>query len=93
MSLASTTAAINKQTLAYLPAAIAGIQAAEVLAPEGTTGEQKFNAVMEGIGATSAALEGSPNVTVASVAALVNLGVLIAHLIGAFRHKAQATAQ
>lgn len=82
----STIASIDTNAAAYAPAVIASIQAAEAFAPTGTTGAQKFSAVMAGLGAGSAALESSPNQNVAGIAALVNLGVMIANLLGAFRH-------
>jgi hypothetical protein len=88
MSTASTVSNINHQTLQYLPAVIASVQAVEMLAPT-APGADKFQAVMAGFGAGSQALAGSsPNATVAGLAELVNLSVLFANLLlPLFQHK------
>jgi hypothetical protein len=92
MPVSTTVNNINTQTLAYLPSVIAGIQAAEAAAPE-APGASKLDAVLAGIGAGSLALAGTPNANVASIAALVNMSVMIFHLLGAFKHaKAGAVA-
>ena len=86
----STVTTINHETAAAMPAVLAAVQAVEALAPEGTTGPQKASAA---ISAASQTLAGSSNATVANVATLVNMAVLIANLIGAFKHKPAAPAK
>jgi hypothetical protein len=80
----STT--ISQQTLTYLPAALAGIQAAEHAAPE-APGVSKLAAVLAGIQAASQAAEAIPNPQVQGIAALVNLSVAIFNALGTFRHR------
>lgn len=83
-NLSSTVTNINNQTAAAMPAVVAAIQAVEALAPDGTTGAKKASAAVAAVAQT---LIGSSNPTVASVAGLVNMAVLIANLLGVFRHK------
>lgn len=85
----SVIAGITVQTAMYTPSVIAGIQVAEAasMADPTITGTQKAAAVIAGV---SQSLEGSPNVNVASIAALVNLSVNIATALGLFSHKAKA---
>jgi len=78
-------AAIDQQAANYTPAVIAAIQAAEALGVT-ATGTQKATAVVTAVSQT---LEGSANPNVAGIAALVNLSVMIANLLGVFKHKAQ----
>jgi hypothetical protein len=84
-----TVTTINNQTAAAMPAVVAAIQAVEALAPEGTTGAQKASAA---VAAVTETLIGSSNATVANVAGLVNMAVLIANLLGVFRRKNAARA-
>ncbi len=88
MSTASTIQAINNDTIAYAPAVIAGIQAAEATGSiTGATGPQKAQAVIDGVLAGSQALENSKNANVAGIAALVDLFVSIFNSLGVFKHK------
>lgn len=89
MSTASVINAINKQTLNYTPAVIAGVQAAETT---GAAGDTKLQAVVNGVIATSGALESSSNVDIAGISALVNLVVSIFNATGIFNHKKAAPA-
>ncbi len=84
MSVVSVVNKINTETLTYLPTVVAVVQAVESLAPEGTSGPQKFTVAVDVI---SKSLAGSPNATVESIGVLVNLSVLIANLVGAFKKK------
>ncbi len=86
MSLNTTVAQINQQTLTYLPAALAGIQAAELAAPN-APGASKLDAVLAGIAAASQTAEAIPIPQVQGIAALVNLSVMIFNMLGAFRHR------
>ncbi len=86
-------AKIDAGALTYTPAVLAAIQAAEALAPAGTTGPTKFNVVMTALGAGSQALESAPNANVAGIAALVNLGVMIGNLFGGLFHKSKQVSQ
>jgi hypothetical protein len=89
MSVTTTVNQINTATLEYLPAVLAGVQAAEQVAP-GLPGETKAQAVVNGIIAGSAVLAGDANPNVAGIAALVNLVVSILNAAKIFRHKAVA---
>lgn len=92
----STTAAINTittNTLQYAPAVLAGIQAAEAVAPSASGSSKQVavvSSVLQGIEVGSGALESSPNPTVASVALLVNLFVSIFNSLGIFKKTATA---
>ena len=83
-----TLALIDSNVAAYTPTVLAGIQAAEALGVT-STGPEKAAAVVSSV---SQSLESSPNANVAGIAALVNLAVQIANMLGAFKHKAKATA-
>lgn len=86
----STVNSINQLAAANMPAVVAAVQAVESMAPEGTIGAQKAVVAVQAITQT---LAGSPNANVAGVASLVNMAVLIANLLGAFRHKSSASAK
>jgi hypothetical protein len=83
MSVLSVTNSINAQTVTYLPSVVAAVQAAEVLGPE-ATGAQKSAAV---VAAVSQSLGASSNPNVAAISNLASLVVLVANLLGAFKHK------
>lgn len=83
-SVVNAITVIDTQILAYLPAVIAGTQAAE---QSTASGAAKLQAVVNGILAGSAIEAGSPNVNVAAVASLVNLVVSIFNATGVFSHK------
>lgn len=95
MSAANTINAINSQTLQYAPAVLAGIQAAEAIAPT-ASGSSKQAAVVQsvlaGVEVGSGALESSPNPTVSAVAQLVNLFVAIFNSLGIFKKSAAQSA-
>ncbi len=94
MSTTSTTStinAINTQTLAFLPAVIAGIQVAEAADAE-APGEAKLQAVLAGIGQGAGVLAGSANPNIAGIAQLTSLAVLIFNLLGKFKKKKPADA-
>lgn len=82
MSVTSVVSQITNQEITYIPTVVAGVQAAEALGPT-ATGAEKLNAVLQ---ATSQQLAGSANPNVSAIAGLVNLTVLIANLLGAFKH-------
>lgn len=88
MSTLSTINAITAESLRDLPAVIAAVHAAEAIAPPGTTGQQKHDAVVAAITTGAGTLAATnPNQTVAAVSSLVALSVTIANLLGAFKHK------
>jgi len=80
----TTIAAIDNSVIAYTPAVIAGVQAAEASSASGGT---KLQAVVNGVLGTTGALESNPNPNVAAVSALVNLFVSIFNATGLFGHK------
>lgn len=84
MSTTPIVTQITSGTIAYAPAVLAGIQAAEL---SSASSETKQQAVVNAVLAGSQALEGAPNANVAGVAALVNLFVSIANATGLFSHK------
>ena len=84
-----TISAITSQTMAYAPAVLAGVQAAEQSNASGATKKQAVvNAVMAG----SQLLTSSPNANVAGIAALVDMFVSILNATGMFAHKTSGTA-
>ena len=87
MSVSTVVGQITAAEVAYVPAVLAGVQAAETV--DGATGASKAEAVIAGVLAGSQALSGAPNANVANIAALVNLTVSILNALGAFRHKAK----
>jgi hypothetical protein len=85
-----TIAAVNAQTLTYVPAVLAGVQAAEQSAGNGASKKQAVvNAIL--IGARAA--EATPNPNVAGIAALVDLVVSILNSTGVFSHKSAPAAR
>lgn len=94
MSVATTVNGITNQELTYLPAVLAGIQAAEA-ANAAAPGQQKAQAVLDGIVAGASVEAGTPgaNPNVAAISALISLSVSIFSAMGIFKHKATATAQ
>lgn len=84
MSVTAKVNVITTQTLAYAPAVLAGIQAAELSA---ASNETKLQSVVNGVLAGSGALESSTNPEVAGIAALTNLFVSIFNATGIFSHK------
>lgn len=80
---------ITANEIAYAPAVLAGVQAAETA---GGSGHDKLNAVVNGIIAGSQTLESAPSPTVAGIAALVNLTVSILNALGIFKKKAVAAS-
>jgi hypothetical protein len=91
MSAITVTNQITAETLAYAPAVLAGIQAAEQaapLAPGSSKQAAVVSAVLQGVEVGSGALESSSNPTVAGVAGLVNLFVSILNSLGVFKHTA-----
>lgn len=85
MSVTSTVTAIDQGILTYVPAVIAGVQAAEV---SGAAGDLKAKAVMDGIQVGSQALAQVNQPNVAAIAGLINLVVSIFNALGVFNHKA-----
>lgn len=81
-----TVAAINTQTLAFLPSVLAGVHAAEQSNADGAT---KSQAVVNAIIAGSGSLAAGSNPDVVGIAALVNLTVSILNALGVFKHKAK----
>jgi hypothetical protein len=93
MSTLAVTTQITQGTLAYAPAVLAGVAAAESaapLAPGASKQAAVVSAVLNGIEVGSGALESSPNPTIAGVALLVNLFVSIFSSLGIFKHAAPA---
>jgi hypothetical protein len=89
MSVAGTANQISNQIVAYAPAVIAGVQAAEQagLQNPAATGADKANAVLVGIQAGSAGLAQTAQPDVAAISALINLCVSIFNALGVFSHK------
>ena len=91
MNTAATVNKITAQTVAYVPAVMAAMQAVEATATPDMSGATKqqivVSQVVGGIEAGSAALENSPNPTVAGIAQLVNLFASIFHATGLFQRK------
>lgn len=83
-TLNPTIAAITTQTVAYTPAVLAAVQAAELSNANGTT---KLQSVVTGVLGATQVLEAAPNPNVAAVAALTNLVVGILNSLGVFNHK------
>lgn len=94
MSVATTVNGITNQELTYLPAVLAGIQAAEA-ANAAAPGTQKAQAVLDGIvaGSTVAAEAPGANPNVAAISALISLSVSIFNAMGVFKRKPAPTAQ
>lgn len=86
MSVATTVNQITSVELQFVPAVLAGVQAAEAT---GAPGHAKAQAVIDGVIAGSGALAGQAGVqpTVAGIAALVNLTVSILNALGIFKKK------
>ena len=84
-----TIQAITTDTLEYVPAVAAGVQAAELSSASGATKQQ---AVVNAIIAGSGALETGPNPNVDAIAALTNLFVSIFNATGIFSHKSTPPA-
>lgn len=82
-----TIATINTQTITYLPAVLAGVQAAEQSNAAGATKKQ---AVVNAVIAGARGAETSTNPNVAGIAALVDLVVSILNSTGVFSHKSPA---
>lgn len=80
---AATVNDITNQIVAYTPAVIAGVQAAEVT---GVSGASKLQAVIAGIQEGSQIAEGIPVPAVSAIAGLVNLVVSIFNAVGLFKH-------
>jgi len=87
MSVAATVQNITATEIAYAPAVLAGVQAAET---SNAAGSAKAQAVIDGIIAGSAAASGVASPTVAGISALVNLTVSILNALGVFSHKPKA---
>ena len=93
MSTQSTVATITADVTQYIPAVGAGVQAAEMAAraaeAQGITvsGEQKANAVLQGIQAGAGTLAQGTG-QVAAISGLINLFVSIFNSLGIFDHKA-----
>lgn len=83
-TVSPTVTAITNATINYVPAVIAGVQAAEASTAAGTT---KLQAVVNGVLGTTGALETNSNPNVAAIAALANLFVSIFNSTGLFSHK------
>jgi hypothetical protein len=87
MSIVSTINQIDTQAATYAPAAIVGIQAAEAAGlATGATGQQKAQAVLDGILAGARVAEGVPVPQVAAIAGLIDLCVSIFNALGVFNH-------
>jgi hypothetical protein len=85
MSIETSVNHITAETLAYTPAIIAAMQAAESTQ---ASGEKKQQAVVNAIIAGSAALaQGAPKPNVQAVAGLVNLFASIFNGLGVFKKK------
>ncbi len=80
----TTVAAINANIVAYAPAVITAVQAAEMSSASGT---DKATAVINAIQQGSANLTLAPQPDVAAIAGLVNLVVTIFNMLGVFKHK------
>jgi N-acetylglucosamine-6-phosphate deacetylase len=94
MNMLAVTSLITADTLAFAPAVLAGVSAAETAAPlaPGTTKQAAVvNAVLQGIQVGSGELETSANPTVAGVATLVNLFVSIFNALKVFKHATPGT--
>ena len=89
MSVATTVTTIDTQTLTYLPAVIAGMQAAELT---GASVDSKKQAVLNAVIAGSTVLASSPNPNVAAIAGMIDLFASIFTALGFFRKKAAVPA-
>jgi len=88
-TLNPTIAAITTDTVMFTPTVVAAVQTAEALGAN-ATGAEKASAAISAASAALASQSGvNPNVQ--AIAALVNLSVNIANLLGVFRHKANTT--
>ena len=83
MSVQSTVTDITTQTMNFAPAVIGGIQAAEAA---GASGENKKQAVIDGILAGAKAAENIPVPQVAAIAGMIDLAVSIFNSLGRFKH-------
>jgi hypothetical protein len=90
MSAIPSATAITLAEQNYLPAVIAGVQAAEMT---GQAGPAKMQAVLNALGASSQALEGNPDATVAGLAAMVHVVVAIFNATGFFGHTPKTTVR
>jgi len=83
-SVVAATTKINNQVLAYAPAAIAAIQAAET---SDLSGAAKRQAVIDGILAGARAGETSQNVNVAAISGMIDLIVSVLNATGVFKKR------
>lgn len=85
----STVTAITTQTLTYAPAVYAGVMAVD---EEAISGQDKFDAVLNGVIGTSSVLATTPNPQVAGIAALINLFASLVKAVKAAKAPKTATA-
>ena len=89
VALNPTIAAVNSNVLAFTPAVMAGVMAAEQSGADGATKQQ---AVVNAVLGTSGVLESNTNPNVAGIAGLVNLVLSIFNATGIFSHKKAVAA-
>lgn len=87
----NTVDKITTTELAYLPAVLAAVQAAETV---NVSGETKYAAVLDTVtGVSGAVAQTSTDPRVQGIAALIDLTVLLMNRLGSFKHKPAATPQ
>lgn len=84
MNITSTVTQIDNQVLTYVPAVLAGVQAAE---QSGASGQSKKQAVLDGVLAGAKAGESVQIPQVAAISGLIDLIVSIFNALGVFKKK------
>lgn len=84
MSTVSTVTDINNTAIQFAPAVMGGIQAAEL---SGASGENKKQAVLDGIIAGARAGESIPIPQVEAISGMIDLFVSIFNSLGLFKKK------
>jgi hypothetical protein len=86
--VAAIATEVTNQIIVYTPTAVATVQAAvQIAETTGTSGKDKFAAVMKAVQDVSGVAAGIPVPSVSAIAMLINLTVSIFNATGFFAHK------